>query len=74
MQGSDESLPGSRWKHCLQFADASVHWDEELDVVEGCGGGHGISVVFVVYSEVCAGGFTAPASGQAQRSRLEALR
>lgn len=57
----EQSLPDSGRKHSLQFGYSSVDGDEELDVVESHGSGHGLGVVFVVDAQVSACRVTAPA-------------
>lgn len=53
-EGNGGSLPDCWGEHGLQLGDASIDGDQELHVVEGHGGGHGICVVFVIYAQVSA--------------------
>lgn len=65
------TVPRCRGQDGLELGDPTVHWDQELDIVEGHRRRHGLAVVLVVYSQVGAGGLAPPAHRQAQRDRLE---
>lgn len=57
------AVPCGRRQDGLEFRNPSVDGNKELDVVEGHRRRHGLSVVFVVYSQVSAAGLTPPAHG-----------
>lgn len=67
-------LPGGGWDHGLDFGLASIDRNQEEDVVQRNRSCHGLHVVFVIDSEVRAGGVASPAHCQVQRGGLNALR
>lgn len=67
------SLPDCWRKHRLKLGHASVYGDQELHIVEGHCGGHGIRVVLEVYAQVSARRLTSPVHRQVQRCGLNAL-
>lgn len=63
-----------RWrKHSLELGHSSVYGDQELHVVKGHCGGHGVRVVFVIYAQVSTRRLTPPVHCQVQRCGLNAL-
>lgn len=73
VEGGWGSLPNCWGEHGLELGYPSVDGDQELHVVEGHSGCHGIRVVLVIYAQVGAGGLAPPVHGQVQRSGLKAL-
>lgn len=67
-------LPGGGRDHGLDFGFASIDRNQEEDVVQRNRSCHGLHVVFVIHSQVRAGGVSSPAHCQVQRGGLDALR
>lgn len=63
-----------RWrKNSLELGHSSVYGDQELHVVKGHCGGHGVRVVLIIYAQVSTRRLTSPVHCQVQRCGLNAL-